>query len=259
MKKIIYDLGACRGENLNYYLSNADLVVAAEANPENCEYISKNFLEDIKKKKLILLNCIVGTDPNIDIANFYIHKHNYLLGQFPIPNNKENEFEKIQIKHLDVLNIFKEYGDAYYIKIDLEEYDHIILERILVQDIKFTYLSSEIKKIDDFTLFSKFKKINSFKIIDGHNVEYLYKYFLQNSAGPFGNDIKGPWISYANFIEILKFKLNQNGWFDVHCSLIDQEENTFNYKKYIFLEKLKNFKVKYKKKILRWKIKYLKQ
>ena len=43
MKKTIYDLGACKGENLNYYLSNSDKVIAVEANPENYNIFTTNF------------------------------------------------------------------------------------------------------------------------------------------------------------------------------------------------------------------------
>ena len=136
MKKTIYDLGACRGENLNYYLSNSDIVIAVEANPENYKYIYDKFLSEIKNEKLILLNCIVGIDPNISNASFYVHKKNYLLGQFPEPKII-NDFKKIEVSHIDILELIKKYGTAHYIKIDLEEYDHIVLNRIITNNIKF--------------------------------------------------------------------------------------------------------------------------
>ena len=79
------------------------------------------------------------------------------------------------------------------------------------------YISAEIKDLASFKLFSKFGNYNSFKIVNGHNVEFVYKNFSPNSAGPFGNDIKGNWISYENFLEFLKFRINNDGWFDVHC------------------------------------------
>tara|TARA_Y100000768_G_scaffold387635_1_gene379577 strand:+ start:1888 stop:2661 length:774 start_codon:yes stop_codon:yes gene_type:complete len=257
MKKIIYDLGACTGENLNYYLSKADQVIALEANPENCKNIQKKFSKEIQEKKLILINCIVGIDPNINVENFYVHKTNYLLGQFPVPNDPDN-FKKVQVNYIDILELLKKYGIPYYIKIDLEEYDHIILERILSHKVKVDYISSEIKKIEDFFLFSKFKKDCSFKIIDGHTVHLVYNNFLENSAGPFGNDLKGNWVSYDNFYKLLKFKLGQRGWLDIHISFIDQGENTFFKFKYFFLDRLSNFKLKYKKKLIRWKKNYFK-
>ena len=41
MKKIIYDLGAARGENLPYYLMKSELVIAIEASKESCNFIKK--------------------------------------------------------------------------------------------------------------------------------------------------------------------------------------------------------------------------
>ena len=41
MKKIIYDFGAARGENIPYYLLKSDLVVAVEADPDNYNFIKK--------------------------------------------------------------------------------------------------------------------------------------------------------------------------------------------------------------------------
>ena len=50
MKKIIYDLGAARGENLPYYLMKSELVIAVEANKESCNFIKKNFKQKLLKK-----------------------------------------------------------------------------------------------------------------------------------------------------------------------------------------------------------------
>ena len=52
MKKIIYDLGASRGENLPYYLLKSELVVAVDANTENCKFINRKFLLFKTKKAL---------------------------------------------------------------------------------------------------------------------------------------------------------------------------------------------------------------
>ena len=93
-----------------------------------------------------------------------MHKRNYLLGQFPEPK-VINDFKKIEVSHIDILELIKKYGTAHYIKIDLEEYDHIVLKRILRNNIKFNYISAEIKKINDFYLFSKFKEDCSFKLV----------------------------------------------------------------------------------------------
>ena len=269
MKKIIYDFGACRGENIDYYLLKSNLVVAFEANPNNCKYIQEKFKQAILDKKLFLENCIVGEEDNLNDQKFYIHKNNYLLGQFPKPNKELlKNFIEIKVPHKNVIQIIKSYGKPYYIKIDLEEYDEIVLKKILSNNIKFEYISVEIKNLNTFNLFDSNLNCNSYKLVDGHNVEYVYKNlkistnldkkkysFLANSAGPFGNDIKSSWITKKNFYELLKFKLEREGWIDMHCSTIDLPEQEKNCKKYIQIEKIKDIKVKFFKKFQRLKSK----
>lgn len=257
MKKTIYDLGACRGENLEYYLSKSDKVIAVEANPENCKIIKEKFFKEILEQKLILINGIVGVDPKINTEIFYVHKTNYLLGQFPTPENPSN-FQKIEVDYIDVLELIKIHGFPHYIKIDLEEFDHIVLKRILIQKIKPNYISSEIKKIEDFLIFDKLKESCSFKIVEGHTVNLVYENFVDNSAGPFGNDIRGNWISYDNFHKLLRYKLKQDGWLDIHSSFIDPSENTIFKIKYFFLDRFSTIKIKYKKKFIRLKKKLIK-
>ena len=55
MKKIIYDLGANNGDNIEYYLLKSDLIIAVEANPKLCDFITKKFQQEIDNKKLIVL------------------------------------------------------------------------------------------------------------------------------------------------------------------------------------------------------------
>ena len=269
MKKIIYDFGACRGENIDYYLLKSDLVVAFEANPNNSKYIQEKFKQAILDKKLFLENCIVGVEDNLEDQKFYIHKSNYLLGQLPEPSKELlKNFTEIKVQYKNVIQIIKSYGKPHYIKIDLEEYDEIVLKKILSNNIKFEYISVEIKNLNTFNLFDSNLNFNSYKLVDGHNVEYVYKNskiisdlvkkkysFPANSAGPFGNDIKGSWITKKNFFELLKFKLEKKGWIDMHCSTIDLPEQEKKFQKYILIEKIKDIKVKYFKKFQRLKIK----
>jgi FkbM family methyltransferase len=267
MKKIIYDFGAARGENIPYYLLKSDLVIAIEANPSNCTYIKKKFEREINQKKLFLENCILSED-NDTKKKFYIHKKNYLLGQYPKPNNKllPNFFET-EITSKDVIKIIEHYGKPYYIKIDVEKFDEIILKRILSHNINPNYISVEATHFNIFKLISSLDTYNSFKLVEGNNVEYIYKKtlinvnstkkkysFVKNSAGPFGNDIYGFWINKENFTQLMEFK--KYGWRDIHCSLIDSPEHGVNFNKYIKIEKKRDKKIKLIKRYLRFKSKF---
>jgi len=83
----------------------------------------------------------------------------------------------------------------------------------------------------------------SFKLVNGEDVHVVYETkkiktlegiknykFPKYSAGPFGNDINGPWICKDNFFYLLA-KENL-GWKDIHCSKIDDPETNINYLKY---------------------------
>ena len=235
MKKIIYDLGASTGENIPYYLLRSDLIIAVEACKKNCEIIKKNFQKEMVDKKLIVENCIIS-DVDKDEDHFYLHKNDYLLGQFPKPHEDLiNKFTKVNIVKKDVYNLIKKYGEPHYIKIDLEEYDNVVLKRIFECNIKSNYISAEAINHDVIDLFLNNKNYNSFKLSEGKNVGYLYnkikldlinkkiKYsFPKNSAGPFGNDILGKWIVKENFEKIMKLK--KPGWRDIHASSIDKSD-----------------------------------
>lgn len=244
MKKIIYDFGANNGDNIEYYLSKSDLLIAVEANPELCDLIKEKFKQEINNKRLIVENCILTSNSSETLQEFYINKENNLLSQFPRPDEKYiNNFYLKRVPSKNVVNIIKEYGDPYYIKIDIEKYDHILLFELLNNKIVPNYISAEANTLDVFCSLVLLGDYKSFKLVNGEDVHIVYKKakiqtlngfknytFPKNSAGPFGNDINGPWISRDNFFYLLA-KENL-GWKDIHCSKIDCPEINKNYLKY---------------------------
>ena len=266
MKKVIYDFGASDGRNIPYYLLKSDLVIAVEANPKNCEIIKKKFTEEIDRKKLIIKNCIVSNQ-NSKNSEFFIHKTNNLLSQFPKPkNNIIDNFSKINLESIDVVYLIQKYGEPYYIKIDVEEYDNVILKKIFDSNISPNYISAEAINTEVISLFLNNKNYNSFKLIEGNTIGLLYRNakitvnnkkirysFHKDSAGPFGNDLYGNWIKKDNFEKLIKFKMH--GWRDVHASLKDNYEKTSNFEKYFKIEEKLNKKAKFIKRFLRLKSK----
>ena len=265
MKRIIYDLGAAKGENIDYYLLKSDLVVCVEANPENCKEIVNKYKEAINLGKIVVENCIIGPEHSQREKNFYIHKNNYLLSQYPEPNKNEiKDFNKIKVDYKNLNDVFNKHGIPHFIKIDLENYDIEVLEKILSEKIFFDYISFEIKKVETLDLFRKYFDMISFKIVDGHNIKYNYTNykiltdlgkrkitFHPSSAGPYGDDLKGDWINLDTFREFLKFKLKYDGWYDVHFSKIDHPNTSISLKDLIKSEKINMFKVKMKRKLER--------
>ena len=112
--------------------------------------------------------------------------------------------------------MIQEYGDPYYIKIDVENYDQVLLRKLFENNIKPPFISAESHSIEIFCLLVALGGYNSFKLVDGETVSQLYKNhkivtnngiefysFPHHSAGPFGDDVFGEWMTADNFFKVL--------------------------------------------------------
>lgn len=236
MNKIIYDLGSNNGDNISYYLKKADLVIAVEADPLLCDQIHKKFSNEISKKKLIIENVVLTDKSNLKNVVFYRHKKNKIWNQFPKPKDIEN-FEEILLPSKSIIELISEHGFPYYIKIDLEYYDQVILKTLFENDIRPPFISAESHSVEIFSLMVALGRYNAFKLVDGQSVSQVYHnhkiktiegfdnhVFPPHSAGPFGEDINGEWMTANNFFRF--FSLAGLGWKDIHATNI-QESNPY--------------------------------
>jgi hypothetical protein len=207
-----------------------DLTVAVEANPRLAELIRNRFEREIVRKKLVVLNGVLTVGHDTEPVDFYIHKEQHVLSRFPRPADSEiDHFTRVVLPSLNVVEIIQKYGKPHYVKIDLEGYDHIILKEILSNSIRPTFISSESHSIEIFAVLRFLGKYKSFKLVDGSTVETKYKdclistvhgsesySFPHHSAGPFGDDIEGPWRAPTGFFRHL---VHENvGWKDIHAT-----------------------------------------
>lgn len=118
------DLGYNCGASLKYYMLKADLVVAVEANPILCGIMEESFSTSIRKRHLVVENCVVTQESDEEQVIFYMHKTQSPLSQFPKPDkNKIHDFEEVRVPSKSIGQLIKTYGMPIYIKIDLERYD----------------------------------------------------------------------------------------------------------------------------------------
>lgn len=237
MKKIIYDFGCNNGDDIHYYLKKCDLVVAIDANPTLCDHVKNIFKTEILNSKLAVENCVLNIDKTKEDVDFYISKVHHVLSQFPKPNNL-NEFHKTKLPSKYVIDIIKQYGSPYYIKIDIEHFDQFILKEIFTNQIYPPYISSEIHNIEVFDILTTIGNYNAFKLVDGSSVNTQYRdctivtdngidkhSFAYHGAGPFGEDIHGPWMNRTNFSKFLSRV--GTGWKDIHATNIHDPDPTF--------------------------------
>jgi FkbM family methyltransferase len=230
--RVIYDFGSNNGDDLPYYLKKADRVIAVEANPSLANEIQQRFAKEIAEGRLFVENCVVTGEDSSQSVSFYLHKYNHHISQLPKPSESHiADFKEVVLPSKSASSLVATYGDAYYIKIDLERYDEVILRELFRHDIRPPFLSVECHSIEVFCALVSLGNYNSFNIVDGPSVVEKYKdhvinaasgpatySFPSRSAGPFGEDIDGPWMTASKFFYVVAFE--RLGWKDIHATTL---------------------------------------
>lgn len=228
MTRIIYDLGANCGQNIEYYLLKADRVVAVEANPELADVIRNEHSAAIAEGRLTVVNAVV-TIERTGRTPFYIASHN-VLSQLDTPADLRG-FTQVELDAINIIDLIDQHGEPWYIKIDLEFYDNKILTALFAYDIRPPFISAEIHNIQVLDLlyraggYRKFKYVNGGQVVEnnpalvqelsGNTREY---HCIAHSAGPMGEDIKGPWLTIDELHQHRGPGWNL-GWYDIHVAL----------------------------------------
>jgi len=235
--KTIFDIGSNNGDDIPYYLLKADRVVAFEANPQLCEMIRHRFTDDIQSGRLNVVEGVLSTDADAisDYVDFYIHKENHVLSQFPEPKAEiSRQFKKLNLKVHRISDVISHFQEPYYIKIDIEHYDHKIIAELFRLGVHPTYLSAECHSPEVIRLLTESREYRGFKLVEGLEVAQKYNNvavesggnaatsysFPHHSAGPFGDDIEGPWLSKKTINRLVAVR--GLGWRDLHASRIDE-------------------------------------
>lgn len=233
--KIIYDIGANSGMNIPYYIKKSDFTVAVEANPLLASKIRANFASEIDNGNLSVENCIVSEESEDDEGYFYVHKNNSVLSQF-IPPDDRRKYDRLCLPAFSIEEIFRKYGSPYYVKIDIEHYDHIVLRAIFESGTYPNYISSEAHEVESFETMISEDKYDEFKIVEGRSVSREYKEhiistqkgieqysFPHHSAGPFGEDLRGSWMDSSELLSHLSRE--GTGWKDIHARRCISQKN----------------------------------
>jgi FkbM family methyltransferase len=229
---IIYDFGANNGDDIAYYLHKADRVVAVEANPALCDLIRRRYAAEVAAGRVVVENVVVVPAGQPPTVPFYIHKKVHVLSQFGAPDAaKAAAFAEVRLPALRASDVVGRHGQPHYIKIDLERLDAVILRDLFHAGIRPDYISAECHEVDVFPLLAV-AGYDAFKLVDGKTVATLFAdhpiatrnglrrhSFPRHAAGPFGNDIPGPWLPKAAFFKRLAEA--GLGWKDVHASRVD--------------------------------------
>jgi FkbM family methyltransferase len=253
-KDLIFDIGMHVGEDTIHYLKEGYNVVAVEANPLLAERGAKQFKKQIASGQLIILNKgIAGKEATLP---FYVNHRLSDWSSFDkATGTRDNTaYHVIDVPCTTTQILFEQYGIPFYLKVDIEGFDHYCLLDIPNAGIKPRYVSCEAVYLDWLDIlkakgYTKFKLINQgnefapvdinqemkpyfakYEVIKNGLKMRLQKFIsfkhLYGSSGPFGEATRGAWLSYEKVREVyLAFFQNEKGkplntvsWFDFHAT-----------------------------------------
>ena len=237
--RIIYDLGANNGDDIPYYLLKADKVVAVEANPALAAGIRERFAAELASGRLAVENCVLVERGRGTSVPFHLHRRRHILSRFAPPAPQErDDFETVELPALDTSTLLARHGAPWYVKIDVEGYDQVILRELFECGVRPPFVSAESHDIEVFALLVAMGQYRAFNLVDGETVPTRYRNhpiaprtgsvdysFPPHSAGPFGIDIDRPWLAPAEFATLLA--LVGMGWKDIHATSELEPDPTF--------------------------------
>jgi len=221
-KNLIFDLGAHKGEDTQYYLSRGFNVVAVEANPMLTKKLHETFQQQIAENRLVIVEAAIS-DAETDYVTFYDNETSSVWGTVVKNFNDRNHSmgatsREIQVPTIKMKELFQKYGVPYYIKIDIEGMDLYALKQMTNEKYKPKYISIESEKVNFSKLVEEFEILESlgyrkFKIVQQATVhkqkipqdsiesaQTEYK-FQRGSSGMFGSDLPGIWLSKQNALQ----------------------------------------------------------
>ena len=233
--RLVFDLGMNNGDDTKYYLAKGYSVLAVEANPLLCEQAYDKYFNAISSGKLIILNAAV-TDC-IKESVFYVNTDNTHWSSLDIgwASRNNSSITPITVKGTTIQEIVRQYGCPFFLKIDIEGADIVVLRQLLemnrcpqflsVEDCRFGF---EYLQLLHKCGYRRFKLSNQAIVpqMKDHSIKHT---FPIGSSGMFGDELPGKWLSYDNFLEHYQITVRSREslikiaapdvWWDLHCAI----------------------------------------
>lgn len=238
---LVYDVGMNNGDDADYYLKKGYRVIGIDANPRSCAQCEERFKSEIREGRMVVLN--VGVGAIEEEKQFFIHSSDDPLSTFAPEEWKHlvddwqpaDDWIGVTAKIRPLSSIIREQGEPYFIKIDVEHFDHIVLYELLRAGVAPPYISVEAQRIDVYC-FLVAMRYAEFKLVRGKEIATRFSdwafqdlrgsavrhRFSPQSSGPFGEDIPGDWLNKDEALsQLLQYGL---GWIDLHARRTEIEK-----------------------------------
>jgi FkbM family methyltransferase len=221
---LVYDIGAHRGEDSDYYLKRGFHVICVECDPAHVSFLKTRFEREIGDGRLTLIDRALASEEGT--IKFYRNKTVSVWGTTQKAWAERNvavgtTIEEIFVEAITPAQLFSQYGIPFYLKIDIEGADVCVLHELCQFSEKPSYLSFESEAVSFDRLLAEFKLLRSlgydcFKLSPQHQV-HLQKIpnssvhgaqidyaFEKGSSGAFGEDLEGVWLSEKDAVAFYK-------------------------------------------------------
>ena len=229
MKKIVFDLGAHKGEDSDFYLRKGFRVIAVEASEKLYASILDKFRDHPKSADFTIVNYAI-TEQDDQLITFYENTEKSVWGTvFDTWNARNTKLHssstKTTVKTIRLDTLIKQQlgptDSIEYIKIDIEGADMMALKSLVGINQRPRFISLESEKISWPGLMEEFRVLtelgySKFKIIDQSKIssqqcpypskegEYIDYKFTTGSSGLFGDELPGEWLSLNDAIKAYK-------------------------------------------------------
>jgi FkbM family methyltransferase len=249
---LIFDVGAHKGEDTDFYLKLGYRVVAVEANPALSDELKQRFREAIADGRLMLVDKAIGETAGS--TSFFVNQKESVWGTTDPKWAARNrtlgaDSEQITVDCVRFADLIGEYGCPHYLKIDVEGVDMLCVEALNTASCRPKFISLESTKTSWSDLLKEFKTFESlgytkFKVVregrhkSGHFTardgrEFRYAFDI-DASGPFGEDLDGPWLSRRRAILryvpifLLYKTIGDNTWLARHLGRIPRVGDALN-------------------------------
>ena len=237
--RLIFDLGMNNGDDTAFYLSRGFNVVALEANPALCDLAAGRFRTAIDEGHLKIVNAAIWETAGE--TTFYINLDNDHWSSLDVgwAGRDASRCKEIRVRCVTLADLFDEFGIPHYLKIDVEGVDHMVLEQLRGRDRLPQYVSVEDCRFG-FQYMDTLSScgFDGFKLLDQSTVPAMTdpatgRAFPVGSSGPFGGDLPGEWLSYADILESYSKTVRdlsgnriapRTRWWDIHCTRLAKME-----------------------------------
>jgi FkbM family methyltransferase len=191
-------------------------VIAIEALGELCDDIRARLHPYLRSGQLTLINAAIAD--RAGPVTFFINQSISVWGTTRENWAKRNErlgapSRKITVDGIPFGEVLLKHGIPYYLKVDIEGVDRLVLDGLKQFEARPRYVSIESEEVDFAELqaemallrylgYTKFKPVQQqavpgtkirTKTLDGSEIEHVFE---REASGPFGEDIPQPWLSF---------------------------------------------------------------